>query len=299
MAKKSMANGKQAAADIGFRPDEVPSSAIAGLTAVAAEPGVGGPYEVPVGSKGCVAYTHFDSPGAENNLVTILLDKTGVERLPMQPLVRVRSQADVQNKARDYLGVIVAGPFAEPDGLRADAALVVSTTVAGHGQVFLPRYHARAPVQILGEEIAPTQLVPARYRPRPNSPVFALNDTETEAVYKADGPARLGVVIGHPTISVGVDPHRKSVLPCHTGILGTTGGGKSTTVARFVQQLTASGVSVVLVDVANRFHDYAAMPAPPSRTSGKAEGRAPASAPPAAFAIQSPELKGHDNELWS
>lgn len=430
-----MANGKkktgEIAADIPFVPDPVPPAALDGISGVAAEPGVGGPYEVPAGCRGCVAYTHFDSPGAENNLVTILLDKAGVEKLPMQSLVRIKSQGDAQHQARDYLGVIVAGPFAEPDGLRADAALVVSTTVAGHGTIFTPRYHARAEVQILGEEVAAAQTVPARYRPRPASPVFPLTDAETEAVYQAGGPARLGTVIGHPTIDVGLDPKKKSLLPRHTGVLGTTGGGKSTTIARLVQQLTANGVSVVLfdvegeyteidqptadptmlraltacgqkptgaadvrvhhlvgrdtsrsgtlpklaspfrldfadlspfavmeilelsdpqqerflkaydtlrllmreldifpkrdnhdeirrsmeldeietgvprmtlmmlIDVANRFHDYAAMPAPSSRSSGKGEDRSPASAPPAAFPIQSAELKGHDNELWS
>lgn len=248
-------NGEATPADA-FHAKPVPPDAIEKLTGVASEPGVDGPYEVPEEHRGSIGFTHFDAPNSEDNTITVLLAKENMGRLPMQSLVRIRcskDEADPYGKARAYLGVVVAGPFAEPDGLRADASLVVSTTVRGHGQVFLPRYHGRAFVQILGEEVAPTRTVPPRYRPTPNSPVFPLNDAETEAVYKAEGDARLGTVIGHESIVVGIPTDKKSVLPRHTGILGTTGGGKSTTVARLIHQLQQSGVAVVLFDVEGEY----------------------------------------------
>src|SRR6185295_17160946 len=43
------------------------------------------------------------------------------------------------------------------------------------------------------------------------------------------------------------------VLPRHTAILGTTGGGKSTTVARLVQQAQEAGCAVVLLDVEGEY----------------------------------------------
>lgn len=235
---------------------EVPKGVMEKIAAVAEEPGVGGAYDVPAEHKGAIGFTHFDSPGAEDNTVTILLTKENMDRLPMQSLVRIKSAKAAEDpfgRGRDYLGVVVAGPFAEPDGLRADASLVVSTTVSGHGQVFLPRYHGRAFVQILGEEVAKTRTIPPRFRPRPNSAVFPLNDEETEAVYQASGDARLGSVIGHDSIGVGIPTNRKSVLPRHMGILGTTGGGKSTTVARLIHQLQKAGVAVVVFDVEGEY----------------------------------------------
>jgi hypothetical protein len=43
------------------------------------------------------------------------------------------------------------------------------------------------------------------------------------------------------------------VLPRHTGILGTTGGGKSTTVSVLVQQLQQAGIATVLIDVEGEY----------------------------------------------
>jgi hypothetical protein len=40
-------------------------------------------------------------------------------------------------------------------------------TMTVQGGIFLPRYHGRAYVQILGEE-SDGQVIPARYRPKPN-----------------------------------------------------------------------------------------------------------------------------------
>ena len=46
---------------------------------------------------------------------------------------------------------------------------------------------------------------------------------------------------------------RKDVLPRHTAIVGTTGGGKSTTVARLVHQAQAADCAVVLLDVEGEY----------------------------------------------
>src|SRR5262249_38719363 len=45
----------------------------------------------------------------------------------------------------------------------------------------------------------------------------------------------------------------KSVLPRHTAILGTTGGGKSTTVAGLVLEAQKAGMAVVLLDVEGEY----------------------------------------------
>jgi hypothetical protein len=126
----------------------------------------------------------------------------------------------------------------------------VTTTV--QGGIFLPRYHGRAYVQILGEESG-GQVIPPRYRPKPNSPVFPLNAEETARVLKVGGDARLGLVGGQEEIVVGIPTDKKSVLPRHLGIIGTTGSGKSTTVAGVAHQLQRSGVATVIIDVEGEY----------------------------------------------
>src|SRR5439155_5601185 len=119
--------------------------------------------------------------------------------------------------------------------------------------VFLPPYHGRVQVTILGEELPNGTLIPPRLRPLPNSPVFVLSDEEARKVLKAEGDIRLGLVVGHRDVPVGIPSAKKEVLPRHTAILGTTGGGKSTTVARLVQQAQAAGLAVILLDVEGEY----------------------------------------------
>ncbi len=194
-----------------FAPRPVSTEVLTNLTATAEE--VGGPYTLLPETEGAVAFTHFDSTTSEDNAVTILLTKENMDHLPSQALVRVKSLKDNGSLDRTYVGTIVAGPFAEPDGLRADSPIVVATTV--QGRIFLPRYHGRAYVQILGEE-SDGQIIPPRYRPRPNSPVFPLDATETARVLKVEGDARLGLVVGQEEIAVGIPTDKKSVLPSTT-----------------------------------------------------------------------------------
>jgi DNA helicase HerA-like ATPase len=226
----------------------VPDEALASLTAVAEE--VGGAYRPRPGTEGAVAFTHFDTPSSEDHAITILLTKEHMHRLPLQTLVRINSLSDDQTPGRSYVGTVIAGPFAEPDGFRTDSPLVVTTTV--QGGVFLPRYHGRAQVQILGEE-SDGQIIPPRYRPRPNSPVFPLDAAETARVLKVGGEARLGLVVGQEELVVGIPTQEKSVLPRHLGIIGTTGSGKSTTVAGLVHQLQRAGVATILIDVEGEY----------------------------------------------
>jgi uncharacterized protein len=207
---------------------------------------VGGAYQTQPEAEGAVAFTHFDSPSSADNAVTVLLTKENMDKLPSQALVRIKSLKDDGSIDRCYIAVVVAGPFAEPDGLRADSPIVVTTTV--QGKIFLPRYHGRALIEILGEE-ADGQVIPPRYRPRPNSPVFVLDAQETAKALKVGGNARLGIVVGQEEIVVGIPTDKMSVLPRHTGILGTTGGGKSTTVSELVNQLQKANVATILLDV--------------------------------------------------
>src|SRR5262249_59021993 len=100
----------------------------------------------------------FDLPGSEDNTLTVLLPRDHAQQAPSQSLVRIRSR-----DGRKYLGIVTAGPFAEPDTLRADSHLLV--TVTARGGIYLPPYHGRVRVTILGEGPARGSPAPPPLRP--------------------------------------------------------------------------------------------------------------------------------------
>ncbi|HYG82136.1 MAG TPA: DUF87 domain-containing protein, partial [Pyrinomonadaceae bacterium] len=211
----------------------------------------GGEWQEDEESRGSIGFTMYDAPTSKDNTVTVLLPADQIGRAPSQSLVRIRSKAKERGgDGRQYLGAVVQGPFAEPDGLRADAPLVVTTTV--RGARFMPRYHGRVQVEILGEEID-GKLVPPRLRPLPNSPVFALGQEETSERLRLDGDVTLGLAVGYEDMAVALPSTRKDVFPRHAGILGTTGGGKSTTVSGLVGKLNERGVAVVVFDTEGEY----------------------------------------------
>jgi uncharacterized protein len=197
--------------------------------------------------EGIVGTTMFDVAGSEDSTVTVLLARDQLQSAPAQSLLRIESRGD----NRRYLGVVTAGPFAEPDSIRADSTVMV--TVATRGGGYLPPFHGRVQVTLLGEQLPDGTLTPPRLRPMPHSPVFRLSDAESAAVLNAAGDLRLGLAVGYEGVVVGVPSGSKAILPRHTAILGTTGAGKSTTVAGLVQQAQQAGMAVVLLDVEGEY----------------------------------------------
>ena len=158
-------NGSSAAAAEEITAKPVPGSVHVEFRATAEK--LGGPYTPSPEAAGAVGHTHFDGPSAEDGTVTVLIEKKNMDRLPSQAMVRIKSLDDHGRLQRSYLGAVVKGPFAEPDGIPVNSPLLEQNTVLGSR--LLARYHGRAHVQIVGEE-ADAQLVPPRFRPRPTAP---------------------------------------------------------------------------------------------------------------------------------
>jgi DNA helicase HerA-like ATPase len=207
----------------------------------------GGPVVLDPDDVKSVGKTLFDLPDSTDLTVTVVVPKEKLHEAPSQSIVRIKSRTD----GRNYLGIVTAGPFAEPDGLKGNSPML--TAVATHGGDYLPPYHGRFQVTILGEELKSGELTPPRLRPLPNSSVFVLNDAEARKVLKCAGNLRLGLAVGHQGVEVGAPTHAKAVFPRHTAILGTTGGGKSTTVAGLIARARAEGMAVILLDVEGEY----------------------------------------------
>jgi uncharacterized protein len=206
----------------------------------------GGEWSAPAEYDEAIGRTMFDLPNSEDNTVTVLLPNDAVHAAPSQALVRIRSVSD----NRCYLGIVVKGPFAEPDGLRGDAPIMITTAV--RGGIFIPRYHGRVQVELLGEEVEGT-IIPPRLRPLPNSPVFVLDMDETAQTLHLDGDIPLGVPVGYEKITAAIPSDKKSVLPRHLGILGTTGGGKSTTVSTLISGFRQAGLATIVIDTEGEY----------------------------------------------
>lgn len=211
----------------------------------------GGPWAEDETTIGAVGRTMYDTPYSKDNTVTVLLPADQIQNVPSSALLRIKSRKeDDGGDGRQYLGAVVEGPFAEPDGLRADAPIVVTTQVRGAS--FTPRHHGRVQVEIMHEE-ADGMSLPPRFRPLPNSPVFAIGEEETGEILRLGGEIRLGYVVGFESLRACVPATKKSVLPRHSGILGTTGGGKSTTVSILARQFQEAGFATVLIDTEGEY----------------------------------------------
>jgi DNA helicase HerA-like ATPase len=204
--------------------------------------------EEPEWARGSIGRVAFDLPSTKDLEVTTWLPRDAIAAVPNQGLVRIESR----DTGETFHGVITEGPFTEPDGLRGDASAIVTTAVRG-ASLFLPPYHGRMVVQLLGVDIEGV-LQPPRHRPRPNSAVFMMTAEEAAATLRvSDGDLTIGTLLGEPGIEVRIPSDRKSVLPRHTAILGTTGGGKSNTVTRLVTEARRAGTAVVLFDVEGEY----------------------------------------------
>lgn len=205
----------------------------------------GGVYSPPPEFEGSVGRTMFDMPSSKDGTVTVLLPDENIDELPSQSLVRINSLDD-----RIYLGAVAEGPFAEPDGLPADSTPMVVSTV--QGVMLMPKYHGRVQIEVIGEQLR-SGVVPPRRRPKPNSPVFTLDTEETADVLSIHGNLRLGLADGFDDLLVSVPADSKSVLPRHLGVLGTTGGGKSTTVSGLVAKARKRNLAVILIDTEGEY----------------------------------------------
>ncbi|MFN8534096.1 MAG: ATP-binding protein [Dehalococcoidia bacterium] len=230
------------------QPQPVPAAA---LERNQAEIEARGAWEPAKLRENAVGVTLFDTPASADGTVTVVIPAEQLDKVANCAFVEIVTEPPHPGRPAAFLGVVTEGPFHEPDGLRGDSALIVTTAVRG-ATMFLPRYHGRAAVEILGERVGKA-LGPPRFRPLPNSPARLLDDNEVRDFLKVDGDLHLGLAVGYEGIEVAIDSKDKNVLPRHLGVLGSTGGGKSTTVSRLIAQAQAAQMAVVVLDVEGEY----------------------------------------------
>jgi hypothetical protein len=198
----------------------------------------------------------FDTPASQDQVVTVIIPAAQLARLPNRTFVEIRTPTPAPSGwPVAFLGMVVRGPFHEPDGLRGDSPLITTTAAQG-AQLFLPPYHGRAEVQVLGEwveEGGQRLLRVPRFRPLPGSLVTPLPAAEVQRYLGAEGDLHLGRAVSYAGIKVAIPTREKSVLPRHLAIFGSTGSGKSTTVSRLIVEAQRAGMAVVVLDVEGEY----------------------------------------------
>lgn len=206
----------------------------------------GGLKKLPAVYEGSFGRTLYDTPGSSDGTVTVVMPPEHILDVTSQALLRIESHPD----GRRYVGTVSSGPFYDPDGISAESTAMVISAV--NGAIGMPGHHGRLQLQLLGEEKG-GRIGPANRRPVPNSPVFLVDDAEMSSILGLEGDFAIGRVMGHESVEVPVPVHKKSVLYRHTGVLGTTGGGKSTTITNYAAGIAAEGAAVILLDTEGEY----------------------------------------------
>jgi hypothetical protein len=133
-----------------------------------------------------------------------------------------------------FLGRLIAGPFfPEPAN--------------GQGEI-------RAEVEVQGE-LAGDFPHDTNNRPSPGSAVYELPPDAVRRMLGLAGDMALGCLAGRQDLPVALHSTSKDVLPRNVGIFGTVGSGKSNSVQVLIEEASASGWAVVLLDLEAEYVD--------------------------------------------
>jgi DNA helicase HerA-like ATPase len=129
-----------------------------------------------------------------------------------------------------FLGQVIAGPFF-PDGLDGDV---------------------RVKVEVEGE-LTGRKATDTHDRPAAGSPVRALTAERVGELLGCAGDMRLGTLSGWDAVHVALPSKSKDVLPRNVGIFGTVGSGKSNTAQVLIEEASAAGWAVLVIDVEGEY----------------------------------------------
>lgn len=183
-----------------------------------------------------LGHIDWDAPAATNERVTLRAPANRRDRIRRSRFVRI---TDAVNGRTQFLGHVVKGPFF-PEGDRADSSAVVGTI--------------HAEIEIQGEltEGRPHE---TNNRPAPGSPVMELTPDEVGELLGFAGDLLLGCVSGRSDLEVRLRSRNKDVLPRNVGIFGTVGSGKSNSMQVLIEEVSARGWAVIVVDVEGEYTD--------------------------------------------
>ena len=195
-----------------------------------------------------VGFVNFDGRSGDGNVSEVIIDKPFIESF------RRGRYVEIDNYGRQvrYLGRIVEGPYYSPDFVGLDSSIARVAIQKAASISMIPDYHAYASIEVLGE-IQGDALLGLTTRPLPKSKVTSVDGTRLTSLLRIDGDVILGRLDGYDNIEVAMRSEAKHVLPRNVGIFGTVGSGKTNTSQVLIEQLSAAGWAVVVLDVEGEY----------------------------------------------
>ncbi|GAB4271280.1 ATP-binding protein [Thermincola ferriacetica] len=213
-----------------------------------------------------IGYINFDGSPGENNIVEIRVPGDRLEKIRRGQYVLLESKST--GSLRVYLARVVKGPFYVPDAVSRDSAYARASILQGDEISFRPDFHGVCLAEVLGELMDSSSLVltGTSGRPLPQTAVTPLNGDEIEKLLGLAGDMYLGELSGYPGVRVHFRNDDKKVLPRNLGVFGTVGSGKTNTSQVLIEEASACGWAVVVLDVEG---EYVEMDAPSSEAEKK------------------------------
>lgn len=173
-----------------------------------------------------------DSHASTNEHVVVRVPRENRKRAVRGRFVRIEDCTT----GVEYLGCVVGGPYFPDD----------------------PDSDVRIRVEIQGE-MSHRKTRDTNDRPAPGSPVRELVPDRVGELLGCSGDMRLGLLAGSDGLPVGLQSKSKDVLPRNLGVFGTVGSGKSNTAQVLIEETSACGWAVIVLDVEG---EYIGMDAP-------------------------------------
>jgi len=203
--------------------------------------------------KTAMGFVNFDAASGANNEVEIRIPYEKLRQLTRGKYVIISSGTEHEY----YLARLTRGPFYTPDAVSRDSAFARASIIQAENIEFIPDYHGICYAELIGivniDSSLPSLLSGPQTRPHPKSPVFSLPDEEIENLLNLQGNMYLGQLSGYPNIRVHFNANSKSVLPRNVGIFGTVGSGKTNSSQVLIEEASANGWAVIVIDVEGEY----------------------------------------------
>jgi hypothetical protein len=190
-----------------------------------------------------LGYVDWDSETASNERVIMRAPLASRDRISRDQYVRIE---DPLGSRSGFLGRIVGGPFFSPGEASPNHGS------NGKEATTNPEVTIVAEIELQGELVEGRPRV-SKSRPLSRAVVQELSDAEVAKILGFSGDMVLGAVSGQENIFFRLQSKNKSVLPRNIGIFGTVGSGKSNTAQVVIEEASANGWAVIVLDVESEY----------------------------------------------
>lgn len=199
-----------------------------------------------------IGFINFDAGTSESTEIEIRVPKDRIQEVKRGQYVRIESVDD--NGSRNFFARISRGPFFVPDAVSKDSAYARAAILQADTVKFRPDFHAICYAQVLAElDMGSMRPTSSFVRPHPQSRVYPLTSTEIEKLLELEGDMFIGELYGYPGVKIRIPSNRNAALPRNVGIFGTVGSGKTNTSQVLIEEASAAGWAVVVLDIEGEY----------------------------------------------